>query len=66
VVPHYKTDESNGHVRRKGSPCHRRGRRLGYETITHGTRKKAFACQRRTALRSGERDVLRYYHILLL
>jgi len=40
VVPHYKTGELNGP--RKGSPYHRRGRRLGYETITHGTRKKTF------------------------
>lgn len=47
-------------VRRKGSPCtyRRSGRRLGYETKTHGTRKKAF----------GERqyDIRIHYNILCL
>lgn len=38
----------------------RRGRRLGYETKTHGTRKKAFGEPTREERRAEERDILRY------
>lgn len=43
------------------------GRRLGYETKTHGTRKKAFGeptREERRAKERGERDILRYPYTL--
>lgn len=42
----------------------RRGRRLGYETKTHGTRKKAFGEPTREERRAEKRDILRFSYTL--